>query len=277
MAKKALCIGINNYPGTQMDLRGCVNDAEDWATELASRGFTVKKLIDDKATKAAMVDAFKAIVQGAAPQDVVVITYSGHGTYVPDQNGDEADGFDEALCPYDIQTNNAPFIDDEIHAIFETRKPGVRVVLIADSCHSGTVTRAVATANPDDLPRPRFLPMGNWMSADKLPRTLARNAGTKAAARPSPFAKALKATESDLLLSGCQEGRNNFSYDAKIKGRPNGAFSYYALKTLKSLAPTATYADWHAAITPSYLPSTSYPQSPQIVGNAAARKNKVFS
>ena len=32
MANKALCIGINNYPGTHMDLQGCVNDAEDWAT-----------------------------------------------------------------------------------------------------------------------------------------------------------------------------------------------------------------------------------------------------
>ena len=33
MSKKALCIGINDYPGTQNDLSGCVNDANDWAIE----------------------------------------------------------------------------------------------------------------------------------------------------------------------------------------------------------------------------------------------------
>ena len=40
MAKRALCIGVNNYPGTHMDLEGCVNDAQDWAAELGARGFT---------------------------------------------------------------------------------------------------------------------------------------------------------------------------------------------------------------------------------------------
>jgi metacaspase-1 len=88
---------------------------------------------------------------------------------------------------------------------------------------------------------------------------------------------ALSSGEGDLLLAGCKEGPNNFSYDAKIKGRPSGAFTYYALKSLKTLPPGATYADWHAAITPAYLPSASYPQSPQIVGSAAARKRKVFA
>ena len=46
MAKLALCIGINNYPGTGMDLAGCVNDANDWAALLASRGFQVDTLLD---------------------------------------------------------------------------------------------------------------------------------------------------------------------------------------------------------------------------------------
>ncbi|MGE5839594.1 MAG: caspase family protein, partial [Deltaproteobacteria bacterium] len=40
MAKRALCIGINDYPGTGSDLAGCVNDANDWAVLLKKRGFT---------------------------------------------------------------------------------------------------------------------------------------------------------------------------------------------------------------------------------------------
>jgi len=280
MTKLGLCIGVNNYPGTHMDLAGCVNDAQDWAAELRTRGFDVQQLLDAQATKAAMVNAFKTVIGAAAKGDVVVITFSGHGTYVPDLNGDELDGLDEALCPYDVQTGGAALIDDEIHAMFAARKPGVRLVLISDSCHSGTVTRAAgADPDSDDLPRARFLPMGNWLPANQLPRGASGKpvSSVVVTSGASPFVNALSRGEDDLLLSGCKEGPNNFSYDARIKGRPSGAFTYYALKALKALPSGATYADWHAAITPVYLPSASYPQSPQIVGSAAARKRKVFA
>ena len=280
MAKTALCIGVNNYPGMQMDLHGCVNDAEDWAAELAARGFAVNKLIDAKATKAAMSKALKALIGGAKKGDVVIITFSGHGTYMPDLNGDEVDGLDEGLCPYDLQTGGGALLDDEIQAIFAARAAGVRVVLISDSCHSGTVTRA-ATADPDadDVPRPRFMPMGNWLPPDKLPRGAggAPLATMPTASGSSAFAKAMQRGTGDLLLAGCKEGPNNFSYDARIKGRPCGAFSYYALKALKALPASASYADWMAAITPSSLPSASYPQSPQLFGSAAAKKRKIFT
>jgi hypothetical protein len=280
MAKLGLCVGVNNYPGTHMDLAGCVNDAKDWAAELGARGFEVTQLLDEKATKAALVNAFKSVIGAAGKGDTVVITFSGHGTYVPDLNGDEIDGLDEALCPCDIQTGGGALIDDEIHAMFAARKPGVRLVLISDSCHSGTVTRAAgADPDSDDLPRARFLPMGNWLPADQLPRGASGKpvSSVVVTSGASPFVNSLSRGEGDLLLAGCKEGPNNFSYDAKIKGRPNGAFTYYALKALKTLPPSATYADWHAAITPAYLPSLNYPQSPQIVGSAAARKRKIFA
>jgi hypothetical protein len=280
MANRALCIGINNYPGTHMDLGGCINDANDWAAELGRRGFTVSKLLDSEATKAAMVAGFKSVIGGAVKGDLVVITYSGHGTYVPDTNGDELDGLDEALCPYDVQTARAALLDDEIHALFAARAAGVRLVLISDSCHSGTVTRAAA-ADPDaeDAPRPRFMPMGNWLPADQLPRGVSGKPlpTVSVTSGISPFATAMSRGTGDLLLAGCKEGPNNFSYDATIKSRPNGAFTYYALKTLRTLRPGATYADWMAAINPTYLPSVSYPQSPQIFGSAQARQRAIFA
>ena len=83
MAKRALCIGINDYPGTQNDLRGCVNDANDWATALAARGFTVSKLLDSQATKAALVAGFEQLITSAKSGDTIAITFSGHGTLAP--------------------------------------------------------------------------------------------------------------------------------------------------------------------------------------------------
>ena len=277
MAKNALCIGINNYPGTHMDLQGCVNDANDWAAALAARGFKVAKLLDGQATKAAMVKAMNELIGTADKGDSLVITFSGHGTYQPDEDGDEADGLDEALCPYDLQTNGAALVDDEIRAIFGARKAGVRLVLISDSCHSGTVTRA-ARAEKDADTRPRFMPMGNWLPAKLLPKDRAGKPATTmvAPAGTSPLLGAYSNKLGDLLLSGCKEGPNNYSYDARIAGRFNGAFTHYALKALKGLKEGATYADWHKAIV-KYLPSASYPQSPQILGSEGARKGKVLA
>jgi hypothetical protein len=279
MARHALCIGVNDYPGTKNDLEGCVNDANNWASELGSRGFTVTKLIDGQATKAAMADGFKTVIAKAASGDVVVITFSGHGTYVPDLDGDELDGLDEGLCPHDLKTGGA-LIDDEIHVLFAARKPGARLVLVSDSCHSGTVTRAAAS-DPDaeNVARPRFMPMGNWLPDEKLPRGASGKPLSKVrvTSGASPFTKAMSRGLGDVLLSGCEEGEEKFSYDAKIGGKPVGAFTYYALKTLKTLNPNATYADWQKAINPVYLPSVSYPQSPQIVASAAARQQKIFA
>jgi hypothetical protein len=217
------------------------------------------------------------LIGKASKGDSLVITFSGHGTYQPDEDGDEADGLDEALCPYDLQTNGAALIDDEIKSIFGARKAGVRIVLISDSCHSGTVTRA-AKAEKDADTRPRFMPMGNWLPARLLPKDRAGKPATTmvAPSGTSPLMSAYSNKLGDLLLSGCKEGPNNYSYDARIAGRFNGAFTYYALKALKGLKEGATYADWHKAVIKS-LPSASYPQSPQIVGSPTARQGKVLA
>jgi hypothetical protein len=262
MSKKALCIGINDYPGTQNDLSGCVNDANDWATELTARGFTVDKLLDAAATKAAMVAAIGTLIDGAAKGDSLIFTYSGHGTWVPDKSGDEPDNRDEALCPYDLATQGA-LLDDDIHELFSRRKPGVRIVLISDSCHSGSVTRGSEEDIDPGVPRIRFMPPEAWMAKEDLPPMQLR-----AAIPRGGFTR----TGGDLLLAGCLD--TEYSYDTRFNGRPNGAFTFYALKALREAKPT-TYEKWFNAIR-AYLPSTRLPQTPQIFGSRTARRFKIF-
>lgn len=271
MAKKALCIGINDYPGTASDLSGCVNDAQDWAKVLDTGGFSVTMLLDVDATKANMVEGIREHVSGSQPGDSIVITYSGHGTFVPDTSGDEPDGRDEGLCPYDIGRGQV-LLDDEIHALFSKRAEGVRVVLISDSCHSGSVIRWAPPAADSQGPRPRFLPPSAWLPQDRLPhsgsgevmRSMPR--GTAAPA----WLGALSLAGGDLLMAGCRD--QEYSYDANFGGRPNGAFTYYALK---SLPAAGTYAEWYKAIR-DYLPGASYPQTPQIFGSRRAKKFRVL-
>jgi hypothetical protein len=262
MSKKALCIGINDYPGTANDLSGCVNDANDWAAELGGRGFTVNKMLDAQATHAALTQAIGDLIKGARKGDTVVITYSGHGTWVPDSSGDEPDGRDEALCPWDI-ASVGPLLDDDIRVLFSQRAAGTRILLLSDSCHSGSVTKGDDSDLDPGMPRARFLPPEAWMPSDELPHVTAR---------PLTLVSGLRRSGGDLLLAGCMD--TEYSYDTSFKGRPNGAFSYYALKTLREKKPT-TYAAWFKAIR-SFLPSNRLPQSPQILGSATAQRFKVF-
>ena len=62
MAKRALCVGNNDYPGTGMDLAGCLNDAKDWEALLKARGYRVERLLDADATRARILAALQALV-----------------------------------------------------------------------------------------------------------------------------------------------------------------------------------------------------------------------
>lgn len=272
MKKKALCIGINDYPGTGSDLAGCVNDALDWAAALKKRGFNeVRLLLDRRANGEAIRAGIKALLAGAERGDLVVIQYSGHGSFVPDEDGDEPDGTDECLCPYDVKSHG-PITDDELFELFSARPPGVQVFMISDSCHSGTVARFAPIQTPPTIKgksapqrKVRFLPPAAF-----LPRKEAENLGRRRAYRASSPPGRYAA----LLMAGCQD--TEYSFDAYFQGRPNGVFSFVALRSLDSLKGGATYWDWFKAIR-RILPSQQYPQTPNLYGSKTMKQWKVFS
>jgi len=174
MAKYALCIGINDYPGTENDLSGCVNDANDWATALSKRGFATTKMLDKQATGKNMRAAITAAIAKANAGDLVVIQYSGHGSYVPDDDSEEPDGKDECLCPYDINSKG-PITDDELFDIYSAKKTGVKLLVISDSCHSGSNARFAPITTPPTIKgknapqrKVRFLPPAVFLSKSQL-------------------------------------------------------------------------------------------------------------
>lgn len=140
-ARQAVCVGIDDYPDAP--LAGCVNDCRDWAASLKRAGFRVQTLVNTRATRTAMLGALRKLISGARPGDELVYVYAGHGTQVPDLDGDEVDRFDEALVPIDYAKGNL-LIDDDLYE--ECRKVGltgkVTLTIITDCCHSGTNTRA---------------------------------------------------------------------------------------------------------------------------------------
>ncbi|KAL1205638.1 Metacaspase-4 [Cardamine amara subsp. amara] len=142
MAKKAVLIGIN-YPGTKAELRGCVNDVHRMRTCLVERyGFSesnITVLIDTdesytNPTGKNIRRALEDLVRSAGPDDVLVVHYSGHGTRLPAETGEDDDtGFDECIVPCDMNL----ITDDDFRDLVDRVPPGCRMTIISDSCHSG--------------------------------------------------------------------------------------------------------------------------------------------
>eukprot|EP00397_Hematodinium_sp_SG-2012_P051181 GEMP01059845.1.p1 GENE.GEMP01059845.1~~GEMP01059845.1.p1 ORF type:complete len:324 (+),score=54.81 GEMP01059845.1:253-1224(+) len=79
------------------------------------------------------------MVQHARPGDNFYLSYSGHGTQVPDRSGQEADGLDEALCPADFHDTKIVLLDDELEMICSGLPQGCLLTCFFDCCHSGTI------------------------------------------------------------------------------------------------------------------------------------------
>jgi hypothetical protein len=281
MTNRALCIGINDYPGINSDLAGCVNDAEDWAEVLRNRNFEagdMEVLLDDEATKVKILSAMKKIVKDTKPGEIGVITYSGHGTWVPDDDGDEADGRDEALCPHDLSTVG-PILDDDLYEVFVQQQPGAQIIFISDSCHSGSVAReapalgdtlSLKGAKGGFVPRSRFLPPEAFLDENKAEdkRKLRRARLVEA----TPIRGIARNTA--LLLAGCKD--TEYSYDASFDGRPNGAFTRVAIDALETLENKSNYRAWMKEIR-RRLPAANYPQTPQLTGTRAQKEWVVFA
>jgi hypothetical protein len=244
--KKAICIGINNYPGIFNDLNGCVNDARDWSALLQGLGFDVSLMLDSQATRQNVKAALRGLVGAMNAGDIAVFTYSGHGTQVVDFGSDEGDAYDEAICLYDGNV-----IDDELRILLEGLHRQATLVVISDSCFSGSVTRIAG-----EKAIPRFIPPTVSMAG-------------RTARRPFLLPEAIMP---EILITGCSD--SEYSYDAEFNGRPNGAMTALALSVIQQ-NPNATYREFHTGLR-ALLPSEDYPQSPQLEGADANKDRKLF-
>lgn len=183
-ARRALCVGINDY--ASRPLSGCLADVASWSGVLAQAGFSVTCLLDRQATRANIIAQLEGMIADSRKGDVIVFQYSGHGTQLPDHDGDEEDGTDESLVPYDYETG-AYLLDDDLGKIYARVPEGVNLTCFMDCCHSGDNAR-LFMADVDE--RPRFLPAtAEMVEANRRYRESAMGAGARAlasAAAPKP-------------------------------------------------------------------------------------------
>ena len=267
MAKRAVLIGINRYQIPGADLSGCVNDVKNLSEALKTYyGFTDKDLTiltDLKATKKAMQAAIKKLIRSGKKGDVLLLHYSGHGSNVPDDNGDEADKRDEILCPTDLDWKDT-LRDDWLRKTLDKLRKGVSLTVIMDCCHSGTITRVM---NPLESQRKqRFLPcpldLMATESGRKLRGTLRAQLG-KAPRGRKRKSDVVHAEIQELLITGCRDTQT--SADAHIGGSYNGALTYYLVESIKEAEGKLTYRELHQR-TIAKLKKHDFDQVPQLEG-----------
>lgn len=265
MAKKAVLIGINKYRIPGADLRGCVNDVKNMQAVLTQYyGFgnnDIKVLTDYGATKKAMQAAIQTLIANAKKGDELLLHYSGHGSNVPDDDGDEADKRDEILCPTDLDWKD-PLRDDWLRKTFNKLKPGVSLTVVMDCCHSGTNTRAI---QPPDAPRmARYLPNPWDIMAEESGRKLRGKVATELRASPRARRKTSDRVDADIcevLITGCRDTQT--SADAYIEGSYNGALTYHLAAALNDAQGKITYRELHAQIL-ERLKKGDFDQVPQL-------------
>lgn len=162
----ALIVGLTRvdpaaYSGKTMS-SGCWGAEEDvdrMIRLVSPRGFLALSLKTAEATAEAVRNRLKHAARMARQGDLVLFYFAGHGQQRPDRNGDEDDGFDELILAYD-----RPIDDDELDEAWREFPDGVRILVLSDSCHSGTNFKFPGgwkrgPVRPPSAPRPFLPPM----------------------------------------------------------------------------------------------------------------------
>lgn len=206
-------IGTNSlsdhYRGAFAPLAAPERDVGLMAALARERGFDeVRELRGPAATSAAVLGALGDAGRTLRAGDLLVVTFAGHGGRVfrpaalrRGTGPDTVDGRDETVCLYDRQ-----LLDDEVEVACRAFAPGVRILLLVDSCHSGTVNEAPPNAPPprkDDDPRP-----ARRLEVDTAVQTYLAGAGAYDAVRAA-VARAREGSDrlraALILLSACKE------------------------------------------------------------------------
>jgi metacaspase-1 len=253
----ALTIGLNavdpeHYAGWSGELMACEADAEDMAKIAKSNNFQVETLLTKEATRTAVIEKISKAAKDLKSGDIFMLSYSGHGGQLPDLNEDETDYLDETWCLFDGQ-----LVDDELNSMFAEFSEGVRILVLSDSCHSGTVSKGAYSYH-----KPRLGISGEQVRLRAMPREFIgpvyrqnREFYDKILKKPAVKDEDIKA--SALLISGCLD--NQYSAD----GAANGLFTSQLLAVWKDGKFSGNYKRlWKDIVrrmpeeqTPNYYPT----------------------
>ena len=256
-ADRALLVGVNYYQNKGIsNTNGSVEDAEALAVFIQRKfnfaADSIHVLRNEQATAANIkreIDTW--LIKGTQPGDRVFFLYSGHGFQVADDNGDEknSDGQDEVMTPFDVELKivngettglTGGFIRDDEMNDYLAQLSGRSVVMLIDSCHSGTIARSISkTRQPDS----RYL--------DVVPQTAKpERYSSVPATRSAKDLRVVRETAIDgningaVVISAAQPYQQAFAIPIpELNYTKRGALAYVFEKILANQNPTARQLD----------------------------------
>lgn len=269
VAKKALLVGINEYPNPEDRLYGCENDVFLMSAFLQESGYeenNIRLLLNKRATSSAVKERLDWLMDGAGKGEQRIFFYSGHGTQVPSYGEKyELDHLDECLVTYDFDFDDpqgTSLVDDEFYKFYSQLNYNVDFRVIFDCCHSGGLDRAGTSrirgiSPPNDI-RHRLM---NWKADTEewTPRTIepyfeknpyqefcGKSGDTRRLGRSLPLRSykgnktydALrkkydhKGPYTPIILEACEE--DSFSYEYQNGTSHYGAFTYHLVQKLRA-------------------------------------------
>ncbi len=273
--KHALIIAIGDYDRSETGWGpiSSENDIPLIKSALIGQGFEEKNIAilqDENADKAGIIEALKILLESVSRGDYVVVHYSGHGQQISDDNNDEIDGLDEALV-----TINAPSLyeasanykgeehlrDEEFGELIDQLcvKAGSngQVLVILDSCHSGTGTRGIAKVRGGK--EAFIIPGQNKMNKDAIEDGTGMNLSSVNSRgndkNMAPF----------ILFAGAKFDELN--YETKDEnGNGVGSLSFAVAKAFSEINTNSTYASVFARIL-EIMAEIAPNQTPMIEGD----------
>ena len=286
MPAKALLVGINDYapagPGGP-DLRGCVNDVRDAAGTLTALRLvapvpgSLRILTDSRATRANILAGLRWLLTPTAGIDRLIFYYSGHGSYMVDTTGEEADNRDETICPHDFATAGM-IRDDDLRSIFSSVPPSVTLEVMLDSCHSGTGTRELAGLQmlPEDQQLTiRFVepPVDYSFFNESNPQLPVRGLFRQGTKTTGTRAAVVVPGMNHVLWAACKD--NQTAAETNIGGAQRGVFSYNFFKALRRTGINVMRRQLDSIVSAA-IARMGYSQVPQLEGNATDLGQPIF-
>ena len=271
--QRALIVGIGIYPEERGwgKIHGD-NDIPMIREALAGRGFYLQNIMElrnEQATKKSIVNSLNALKSRSQQGDNVFIHFSCHGQQVVDLDGDEEDGYDEAIIPYDankdykkgVYEGENHLIDDELNRYLTSIRKKIgqsgTLLVVIDACHSGGGTRGESAQDDSLIIRGTdqpFLLEGKKLKFNNLKQKLGW-----------------------VVISASQSYQNNYEY--RFESTYFGSLSYAVKLAMGELKSGESYSDFFSLIQikREQMKVSRYPQRPMIEGIISNQNQKAFT
>ena len=239
-SKRAFLVGISNYSSNQHladgkewnDIHG-ENDVRLLVPTLKKQGFSIQKLCNREATANNIRKSLTSFSEKCKFGDIVYLQFSCHGQPFEDYDGDESDGWDEALVPFDAlkeyqqgkYSGENHITDDELNSYLKTirNRVGLQgfVYVVIDACHAGSSYRG-------DEDEDSVVIRGTDKGFSKSNKQYAPRIDKRGKIKVEKSADMANI----CILEACRSYQVNS--EIRVNGKYYGSLSYYVNKTLLS-------------------------------------------